>query len=517
MKSSPSCLLALVLLALVPAVNAQVTQKPVTSEDEAIFKTLFREKLTTVNRTRSTADDLTLAQEMMALAKASPDDPGVQCLLYIETIPLAASGSDIPLMSEAIALLEELWPGHEAASVENQLDLSSRAYRAVPRSERGPVGEAYIKLLMGLVKQSKERGDLDEAINIGQLANTIARTIDSDQRERVVQELKRLSNESALIERIQRLSDSVNKNPQNSPAAIELVELLLKKRNDPAAALPYVDSTDDEELIDLVNHAAKGVDHASAAVAMRVGDWYRILAESEQDLEAEVLLSTARVWYARFFTLYTRQDALAKRVETMDQNTAFRLDVIHEKLGIRKETDWLDLIKDRFDPEQHAKSGEVRVKDNQLQCEPSSLLFPAATNASYEFEVSFKVVKHDETDMPMIFLLPAGDRFVRIRYRYTGALILSSDLEEVRHTDPERGNDLGKTRKLNFQIIFDEEEAQVAVLLDGEQVMEWEGAFADLPDRETLELPEGMVGVIRAFVRNPTLIESAQYRKHNKS
>ena len=110
MKFSLSCLLALMLTGLMPRVQAQVAQDPVTDEDRANFNELYREKLTTVNRTRSTDDDLTLAKEMMAFAKDIPDDPGVQCLMYIEMIPLAASGSDIVLMSEAVALLEKPSP-----------------------------------------------------------------------------------------------------------------------------------------------------------------------------------------------------------------------------------------------------------------------------------------------------------------------------------------------------------------------------------------------------------------------
>lgn len=515
MKLSLPCLLALTLVGLSPAAAAQVTNTPVSDEDKAVFNELYREKLSTVNRTRSTADDLALAKEMMALAKDVPDDPGVQCLIYIEVIPLAASGSDIQTMGRAVELLDQRWPGHEAASIENQLDLASRAFRAVPRnsSQRGPVGEAYIDLLMGMVQQCSDKNELQQAIDIGRLANTIARSIDSGQRERIGLVLEQLDTENALADRIQMLTLSVEKNPQNKPAARELVDVLLKKRNDPAAASAYVQSTGDEELIELVQFAAKGLDQASAPHAMRVGDWYRVLAEDEEGLYAEQLLSNARAWYARFFSEYTRQDALAKRVEMLDLVSEIQLTKLRESLGIHREGDWTDLIKNQFNPELHAKRGEVRVVENEIQCTPCGLHFPINAEGSYEFEVAFIVMEHGDTEEPMSFLLPVNERFIKIRYNYTGAAVLQGDQDGMRHDVEERGNDLGKTKRLLFRVVSDADGAKIAVMLNGEEVMAWEGKIDGLGGRETFELPEEEEDLVRVSVRNPTIIKTARHRQ----
>lgn len=516
MKLSLSLVLALILLGLSPDSLAQVTEKPISEKDEANFKELYREKLSTVNRTRSTDDDLALAKEMMAFAHAIPDDPGVQCLIYIEAIPLAASGSDIQMMSEAITLLDKRWPGHEATSIENQLDLAARAFRAVSRSssDRLPVGEAYIDLLMGMVKQCSERNELQRAIDIGRLANTIARSIESDQRERIGLVLEQLGAESALAERLKMLELSVKKNPQNKPAARELVELLLKKRNDPAAASAYVQSTGDEELISLVSHAAKGTDQANAAIAMRIGDWYRVLAEDETGLYAEQLLSNARTWYARFLSAYTRQDALAKRVEMMDHATEEKLARLRESMGIQTEGEWTDLIKAGFNPELQARHGEVRVVDNEIQCKPCRLLFPSTAQASYEFELSFKAMEYLETEKPMVLLLPINDRFYRVRYNYTGLIVLQGDQEDQRHAVEDRGNELGKTQRLHIQIAINENNAKAVVLFNGEQALAWEGEINNLGNRAYYELPDDEVdGAIHLYVGNPSIIKTVRYRE----
>ncbi|MEO0476434.1 MAG: hypothetical protein AAF085_10775 [Planctomycetota bacterium] len=535
MKLSLSCLLALLLTGLSPSALAQATAEPVSEQDKANFKELFSEKLSTVNRTRTISDDRTLAQEMMAFASSIPDDPGVQCLIYIETIPLASTVSDIEMMSEAMRLLDERWPGHPATSVESQLEMSARAYRAVPRSERGPVGEAYINLLMNLVEHSYDRGDLDEAINIGRLANTIARAIDSEQRERVSQELERLGNESALNERIQMLTISVQKNPQNSPAARELVYLLVKKRNNPAAAMPFIGSTDDPELADLVTHASKGVGEANAAVAMRLGDWYRMLAEDEADIQAEMLLSKAQAWYERFFDLYPRDDALASRTRTLSEVSKLRLTALRIKLGLEKDDNagWTDLIKEVFDPEKHAFRGEVRVYNNEIQCRPCRLIIPVEEHDAYELEFSFAVQEHEDLEKTMGILIPVGERYIGFRYNYTGAIILRGPGENMRHSEPERGNDLRKTRYLRFLVQLREEEAEadedddaddeevelvqmakVTVKYEDEEVMVWNGEVAELESKDDLDLREDAWRALRLRISNSSIIETIKYRPY---
>jgi hypothetical protein len=517
MKLSLSCLLTLILFGLSHAASAQVTNTPVSDEDQATFKDNFREKLSTVNRTRNTTDDLELAVEMMEFAADIPDDPGVQCLIYIEVIPLAASGLDLSMMGEAVALLDKRWPGHKATSIENQLDLAARAYRAARNTnQRVPVGEAYIDLLMSMVQQSSDQNNLKQAIDIGRLANTIARAIDSEQRERIGLIIDQLSTENMLADRIEKLTQSVKRNPQNKPSARDLVELLVTKRNDPAAASAFVQSTGDEALIELVNFAAKGTDQASAANAMRVGDWYRALADDEEGLYAEQLLVNARAWYARFFTEYTRKDALAKRVKTMDESTEQMLASLRESMGVQDpQGDWVDLIKGQFDLERQASGGEARVIDNEIQCKACQLLFPLKAEASYEFELSFKVMEYTGTEKPMVLLFPVDDHFYRVRFSYAGTLVLRGDQDDQRYRVEDRGDELGKTIRLLTQIAINEDNAKIAVLLNGNPAMSWEGEIEDLEDAEYYELPEAEdeADVVRVFVRNPSVIKTVRFRE----
>ena len=73
MKPSLCCLLAVLLIGLVPVADAQVTRDPVSDEDRASFRVLYHDKLTSVQRTPTIKDDLKLAQDMMDFARGSVD------------------------------------------------------------------------------------------------------------------------------------------------------------------------------------------------------------------------------------------------------------------------------------------------------------------------------------------------------------------------------------------------------------------------------------------------------------
>jgi hypothetical protein len=482
---------------------AVAQDSPVREQDRSTFDTLYGEKLSTVNRTRSTTDDTTLANEMVAFAMSLPDsDAGVRCLIYENVITLASTTADLGMMRETYESLQGQWPEQDLVTPEELMQLASRGYRGVDRSDRDEQGEHYIDMLLMLAQRYEEDNDPEQAIAVCRLASTIARTIGSDQLDPIVDKLEALATAVDMARRIKMLELSVQKNPQNSPAARELVKLLVTRHNDPVAAASYVESTSDEELIDLVKRCALGVDVANAATAMRVGDWYLSLAEDEQGQQAIDLLNESRKWYEQFFSLYERDDALARRVADMDRLVLLKIERLiadnPELIGKNKDG-FEPLIAPPFDAEAH-KIGKAELfvvsEAGQIAIEDGSLVIPFKKVKTYEIRLTVTVNKDASSSRPAITLhLPVGEnRLLTTCYFVDHFHIAQIDnVTETRLMEPAPAK-VGQKHQLTFQVAETDGTIAYAMLYNGRAGIKWQGnleEFDQIPE-ETLELiPEG--------------------------
>ncbi|MEM9345128.1 MAG: hypothetical protein AAGB26_00795 [Planctomycetota bacterium] len=524
-------LLAAGLFAAAPLAAGQATltsPSPIRDQDRSDYKTLFSEKLSSVERTRSTQDDMTLAADMMGFASRVPDDDvGVKCLIYIDVLVLASNGADLALMKEAYGLLEGLWPGQDEVGTEQLMQLASRGYRAVERDEREAQGEHYIDLLLGIVKTYEDQNEPEQAIGVGRLASTIARTIGSDQLKPIEDRLKRLDAANDMAKRIKMLTLSVQKNPQNSPAARELVKLLITQHDDPQTAAAYVDSTNDDELIDLVKRCAKGIGQANAASAMRVADWYVVLAEGQEDERALKMLQLARSWYQRFLMIYPREDALAKRVLEMDALVAQKIEQLvsdNPELVGKLKGGWIPLIDETFDFDKlvRAAADLKQVNNGQVTLEGGALVipFPADKAPAYEVRLTVTVLKDATESRPALNMhIPMGKkRVLTTRYFIDHFHIAQiDDVIEERHIKPAPGQ-AGEKTQLIFQVDESGEEAAFMMLYNGKPGVSWRGKVRDLDeidDEFRRRIPEGVGEVMLAQSPGQLTIHAVDYRVRN--
>jgi len=496
---------AALLLALAagdaPAQNSEPTPSatPPTAQDRATFDELYKDQLASAARTRSTADDLDLLEEMIGFAEQIPDDPGVQQLIYIEAIPLAARGGDIASMLTLADRLEAVRPGHEAASMSNLITLADRAYRQAPRDERGRVATPYIDLLLIAAERAAENDDLRQAASYARQANSIARSIDSERQPAVEARFEFYTLEASIRHRIEMLTQAVDRNPNNKPAARELVELLLSKRNDPVAANQYVELLGDAELTELVGLSAEGIEQASAATALRMGDWYVKLSEDQPDDYAQPLLEQARRWYARFLETYPRQDTLAQRVRSMDQVAAGRIERIAAARGpsLKLAVDpdgWVNLIDNPYDPGDHLIGSEkqLTVAGGVIRMDHAALVVPFEPAKAYELRTTVTVQseRDENADLGFIVHLPIGDtgRVAMARYYFEGPKclrVVGVGAEDVLQDPPSRR---GKKSELVFQVAqVEADKAAIVLLIDGEVAGRWQGPIAELVQDEDAE------------------------------
>lgn len=530
MKLSINALLfvmsAAYLMGLGLSVSAQAVATGPSASDRQSFNELFESKLRTALRTSDGEDDLALLDELMSVAEQIADEPGIQGVIYIESITLAARGGDIESMLEAADLLETIYPGHEAASNENLLNLAARAYRDAPRTGRERVGEPYLELLLSEAEAQAEAEDYRQAILHMRQASSVARSIESDLSPKIDARLDRYTLAYSLANRIELLTSAIEKNPKNKPAAKELVDLLLIKRNDPSAAKAYVDLVGDPNLSELVGLCARRVDESTAAQAVRVGDWYVGLSRDQSDEYAEPMLRRARAWYARFFETYPRQDTLAVRVRSMDELAAGRLDRIVDARGPAVEEtadaagEWIDLLAEPYDPTQHIRGREdrLKVKDGEIAIEYAGFTVPLKPGSAYEIRCTVTVNRvRLEKRSAFSVSVPIGQaQYITARYFVddeTVARVLPIRTPPLIENPPKR---IGRQSVLTFQVAeLVDGRYGFAMLLDGIAASRWQGTREELLGEDAAEMLEELGELDRGFhfyANSDLIIHKLEYR-----
>lgn len=474
----------LYLIALLVApwpVAAQAAKpSPVREQDRAAYDARYHAQLVDVRRTPTGNDDHALAQSMLAFAKDIPGDLGMRCLIYADSVTLAASASDLGLLREAYTLLNAAWPQQNMVLPQQLMQIASRAYRGVDRTERDTQGQHYIHLLLHVADHDDLKNDPEQALSVCRLASTVARAIDSPKADSISQRIQHLNDILDTNRKIRNLKTTLSKKPDSSTAAKRLVHLLMTRHHAPADALAYVALTQDEELIDRVKHAAAGLEHATPATAMRVADWYFILANDQPETHALTMLGQARRWYARFADQYQREDALAKRVAQMDQNAQAKIKaILSNRPDLNTQQGWVSLITPSYNPNKYTnKRKEIKPnKDGTFTLKRRRIHIPVDLFQAYEVKVVFTITEDAEKDSRVLAVgLPYQncDLVTDINLTHDKYVDIQAVRNENRHfaSDPSQ---VGEKNELHFQTVIKDGQVKLAMLYNNKLALQWEG------------------------------------------
>lgn len=446
-------------------------QPQTTTEDQALVDLFFRDKIVAARRSRDTADDIQLIQDILEQAESVPDSPGVQWLMYQTAIDLATSSEVYPWAIESAMRMRATFPDTPATSDQALLDLMEQAYRDADRSDRPEIAEPYLALLESTGQAAEEAGDITRAAELYRTGAAVARAVRSDLMDRFAEHVRRLSEVEQLNNRIRQLTNAVQTNPRNVTAARELVMLLVVERRDCGSALEFVDSTQDADLIDVVAMAAAGLASAEPTESLRVADWYLALAEQTPD-HAAYLLTEAVRFYDRFIGDYQRDDALSSRVGAMRELAASRLDDLREAEQEAARGTWTDAIA-LIDPQRHAFGDAPTIRSGQVHVDDSGFIIPFNPEGAYDVRVR---VRFEGGDDGITFYLPLGEEdgavYMYSRHEHSRIQILGGrkNEEETLMLTP------GREVELSIQVRpMPQQAVQILCLVDDTECARWEG------------------------------------------
>lgn len=464
--------------------QAQQDQPVPDEEARAYVDALYRDQITEARRTRSQEDDTELITEMITRAEQVSDLPRVQHLLLQSAMDLGMStGVYLPAL-EAGRRLFETFP--EDMPERALLDAYDQAYRGSSRSQRDQIAAPYLRLLADSADRAQQSGALEFAEDAYRKGVSIARTMRSPLEDLMSENLRRVLHLRQVNRRIETLREAVRTNPRNISSARDLTMLLVLYAQDPTAASEFVELTQDTDLIEVVFLSAAGLEHASAADAVRVGDWYAQLADEQPEEHTVYLLEQAVAYYSRFLELYTRVDGLNGRVEGMHRAATERLDAIKSSAQEAARGEWTDLFKE-ITPNLHLYGRRTQITGGRIEVRDGGFLVPVTPESAvgYDLRMRFQV---GEAEDGVVIFMPLNREEAMIfnysRWEHTRIQIYGGgrvdDARFMLHP--------GREIELMIQVrLLAEEHIGVVGWVDGEECIRWSGAIDDL------EIPEHAV------------------------
>lgn len=460
-----------------PGALAQAQPAPeVTAEDQQVVDGLFRDKITAVRRSREQDDDAVLIAEMLETAAQVPDSPGAQWLIYETAVELGMStGAYVPAIDAAMQR-RAAFPGTEETGDAALLALMQEAYRGARRDERDAIAEPYLDFLLTMGASAEAAGDDARAGVLYREGVTVARAVRSPVEAEFAEHVRRLNAVEQMNSRIRLLTNALEVNPRNVSAASDLTMLIVLERRDLAAAAEFVELTRDPELIDVVRMGAPGVDAADAPAALRVGDWYYRLSETEPDHQ-DYLLNEATAFYDRFLSVYPREDALRVRVVSMRKQATDRLEAIASAAEEAARGTWRDALA-QVNPREHSLGDNpVLARNGRLYSDHTNFVVPVTPGPAYDLRFT---VELDEGEDGIVLYLPLGEGgavFQYSRWNHTRIQFDGGGRNEAERFMLVPGRSVEVLLEVD---LLDEGRARLAASVDGEACLTWEGDVSDL-------------------------------------
>ncbi|MDH3583883.1 MAG: LamG domain-containing protein [Phycisphaerae bacterium] len=286
------CLVGLVLLA----------GKARGDEIAAFFESVYGEEARRVQATSTKADDVQFSERLLEAAKGIEGSPKVVALLCDKTYEFASR--DVAGHGTAIAamrLLADTVPERKISSLEAVIDLRRRAYRMARRGEaKIEAGEVLLETILGAAGAASAAGQMDGTIGFYRQALPLASALRSPEQLEIQQLLNEAVARQRTLRRAAELRAVLEARPNDREAGMALLRIHVVELDDPVGARRYTFLADDESWKTNVPLATRPVEQLPAAEALKMGEWYRGLADAAPRDSKARMLGRARDYYHRF-------------------------------------------------------------------------------------------------------------------------------------------------------------------------------------------------------------------------
>jgi len=462
-------------------------------EAEDAFNSLYGNECRKVTATPDKADDVALAAQILAAAKAPNVQPGLLAVLCDKAYEL---GLKIPTgyetAVEAMELLAQETPDKAADSLAKVAAIREKQHQAARGLDRADAGEVFIEAVLVAAGAQMSSGAAAEGTALLRKALVVANAIKSDRRSEIQGRIDFAATRLRVEKQVADLKAKIQANPQDAAVRKQLVQACLVELDDPAQAEKFLNESGDASLRKYVPAVSKGVDAAPEIACMELGEWYRSLGEAVGVSAGgkEGMLRRARAYYQRFLNLHKTEDTARNQASLALKKADDALAKLAPRgSGIIGPGRWVDLAR-LVDLQKDVVKGKDdngrdtwKIRDGNLVTTGGSgsrILLPCVPAGSYEMEIVFERTREK---FQVFFVLPVGASGVSCSIR---------DELWLGHTKPAASKLApvklinGQTYTIHFRVLVTGDQAEVSVELNGKPCADWRGP------QSALSVPDGV-------------------------
>ena len=465
-------------------------------EAEDAFNSLYGNECRKVTATPDKADDVALAAQILAAAKAPNVQPGLLAVLCDKAYEL---GIKIPTgcetAVEAMELLAQETPDKAADSLAKVARIRERQYLAARGLDRADAGEVFVEAVLVAAGAQMSSGAAAEGTALLRKALVVANAIKSDRRSEIQGRIDFAATRLRVEKQVADLKAKIEANPQDAAVRKQLVQACLVELDDPAQAEKFLNESSDASMRKCVPAVSKGVDAAPEIACMELGEWYRSLGEAAGVSAGgkEGMLRRARAYYQRFLNLHKTEDTArnqaALAVKKTDESLA--------KLGPGKGEGiigpgrWIDLLR-LIDLEKDTVEGKgrwQRVEGGLLYLggfpDWSRVVIPCAPVGSYQLKV--RLVRLDSTYY-CVAILPVGSSGVVVTFGKEDEQLVGVPKK------PDQTLPLGMVNAQEYEfditVLLARDQADITITANGKPHVHWQGPQSALFVADHWRLPD---------------------------
>ncbi len=278
------------------------------------FDASLAPRIAQVQATRDKADDLKLAQELVAAARGMTNSPHSVTLLCDAAHRLCGTDpKSSPTAIEAMELLAAQVPDKRIDALDRLSQARRRMYVAAAVDQRSGIGESLIGDYRKLASAQVDISQYREAAATLRQALAVARTIKSGWTDDIQRKADVITDFQRITDRRENLRKQLEAKHDDQAALKDWVLLHVVETDEPQKLLPHFGSITDDALKEKIRLAIRKLADLDAAEALAAGEWYRsLLPSATTALGKRVVLSRATLYFNRYKEAMEK-DALAAR------------------------------------------------------------------------------------------------------------------------------------------------------------------------------------------------------------
>ena len=443
---------------------------------------LFGYEIAEATATRDEQDNLTLARQMLQVARSGEDDPellGAICQAIHDLVVEVDGAEDLVIQAMDLAA-----GGRPAGAVGARKQVVAMWQRQLAGTSGAARQQAVGRLLEAMLiladAQAAAERWFDASTTLNQ-ATALAERYAEPWKPRVAEAGRQLKVRKEAAEEIRELQAGLKADPNDRKARARLIHLYLVVLDDPAAAAAPAETTSDEVLRTYIPLAAKGPGDVAAAAAVELGRWYQSLAAGSEGPAKAAMLRCAAGYFRRVVAGEGEGDIRRQAAEQLSRVNA----ALAEMTGLTISADRGVALAGGVDLRIDAVEGSWKIIRSSLdvqQAERSRLDFPIVIDGSYY--LGLKAMRRSGTG-ELYILLPVADRHVMLVIDAEGA----SGLMQIGGRGLEEGNATvvhgrrltnGKGVRLDVEVGRDGDKVIIRARMDNRSLFEWKGSLDDL-------------------------------------